>query len=160
MSYKNAKNAYLFENGLDDQFDTFDVVLTYKLPPAEELKLYDVVLYEVGGTPVIHRIVGIEAPNERHEDYYFLLQGDAIENPDRFPVYYEQMRGIYRGEHIPFVGSFVAFMQSVAGYLCVLLIILGMIAIPLVEKKVNTAKRERLIAIGAIEMDRETEEVL
>ena len=61
------------------------------------------------------------------------------------------LRGIYRGEHIPFVGSFVAFMQSVAGYLCILLVILGMIAIPLVEKRVNAVKRERLIAIGVIE---------
>jgi len=160
MSYKNATNTYLFENALNNQFDTFDIVLTYKLPPAEELRLYDVVLYEVGGTPVIHRIVGIEMPNEKHEDYYFLLQGDAIDNPDRFPVYYEQMRGIYRGEHIPFVGSFVAFMQSVAGYLCVLLTVLGMIAIPLVEKKVNAVKRERLIAIGAIVVDTDTEGVL
>ena len=151
MSYKHKKNDYLYKNGLDDQFSTFDLVLTYKLPPVEELQLYDVVLYEIDGTPIIHRIVGIEEPNKDHQDYYFLLQGDAIENPDRFPVYYSQMRGIYRGEHIPFVGSFVAFMQSVAGYLCILLVILGMIAIPLVEKRVNAVKRERLIAIGVIE---------
>ena len=150
MSSKNPKNTYLSENNLNSQFDTFDIVLLYKLPPEEELALYDVVLYEVDNTPIIHRIVGIEPPNEEHSQYYFLLQGDAIENPDRFPVYYSQMRGIYRGEHIPFVGSFVAFMQSVAGYLCILLIILGMIAIPLVEKRVNAVKLERLIAIGAL----------
>ena len=153
MAYKNEKNDYLFQNFLNDQFRTFDLVLLYKLPAEEDLKLYDVVLYEVEGTPVIHRIVGIEAPNEKHEDYYFLLQGDALENPDRFPVYYHQMRGIYRGERIPFVGSFVAFMQSVAGYLCILLVIFGIVAIPIVEKKVNAAKRERLIEIGVISAD-------
>ena len=60
------------------------------------------------------------------------------------------MRGIYRGERIPFVGSFIAFMQSVAGYLCILLVIFGIVAIPIVEKKVNAAKRERLIEIGMI----------
>ncbi len=150
MAYQHEKNVYLSQNGLNDQFQTFDIVLLYKLPAPEDLKLYDIVLYEVNGTPVIHRIVNIEAPNANHSDYYFLMQGDAIENPDRFPVYYSQMRGIYRGEHIPFLGSFVAFMQSVAGYLCILLTVLGIIAIPIVEKRVNAVKQERLIAIGVI----------
>lgn len=150
MSYKNEKNTYLHYYGLDDQFQTFDLVLLYKLPPVEELELYDIVSYDINGVPVIHRIVGIEPPNEKHSEYFFLLQGDALESPDRFPVYYSQMRGIYRGEHIPFVGSFVTFMQSVAGYLCILLVIFGMVAIPLVEKRVNAVKRERLIEIGVI----------
>ena len=150
MSYKNEKNTYLNYYGLDDQFQTFDLVLLYKLPPVEELELYDIVSYDINGVPVIHRIVGIEPPSEKHSEYYFLLQGDALESPDRFPVYYSQMRGIYRGEHIPFVGSFVTFMQSVAGYLCILLVIFGMVAIPLVEKRVNAVKRERLIEIGVI----------
>ena len=150
MSYKHEKNTYLNYYGLDDQFQTFDLVLLYKLPPVEELELYDIVSYDINGVPVIHRIVGIEPPNEKHSEYYFLLQGDALESPDRFPVYYSQMRGIYRGEHIPFVGSFVTFMQSVAGYLCILLVIFGMVAIPLVEKRVNAVKRERLIEIGVI----------
>lgn len=150
MSYKHEKNTYLTENQLNDQFDTFDIVLTYKLPPVEELALYDVVLYEVQGTPLIHRIVGIETPDEKHGEYYFLLQGDALENPDRFPVYYDQMRGIYRGERIPFLGSFVAFMQSVAGYLCILLTVFGIIAVPLVEKRVNAVKLERLKQIGVV----------
>ena len=153
MSDKHPANTYLTENGLIDQFDTFDIVLLYKLPEEQELKLYDIVLYEVNGTPVIHRIVGIEPPNEMHSEYHFLLQGDALENPDRFPVYYSQMRGIYRGEHIPFVGSLVAFLQSVAGYLCILLTILGMIAVPVVEKRVNRVKLERLKLIGAIRPD-------
>lgn len=157
MAQKNPKNLYLYANDLNDQFRTFDIVLLYKLPPVEELKLYDVVLYEVDGVPVIHRIVGIYPPSEEHTEYYFLLQGDAIENPDRFPVYYSQMRGIYRGEHIPFLGSFVAFMQSVAGYLCILLVIFGIVAIPIVEKKVNAVKRERLIAIGVISPDKKEE---
>ena len=153
MAQKNEKNLYLYQNNLNDQFKTFDIVLTYKLPAEEDLKLYDVVVYEVEGTPIIHRIVDIQPPNESHEEYYFLLQGDALENPDRFPVYYSQMRGIYRGERIPFLGSLVAFMQSVAGYLCILLIVFGIVAIPIMEKKVNGVKRERLIEIGAISPD-------
>ena len=75
---------------------------------------------------------------------YFLLQGDAVEAPDRFPVLYGQMRGIYRGNRIPFVGSFILFMQSLAGWLCVFLIVFAMIATPLLERKLQRAKDERL----------------
>ena len=153
MSYKHEKNLHLYQNNLNDQFQTFDIVLLYKLPPVEELELYDVVSYEVDGVPIIHRIVDIQPPDATHEDYYFLLQGDALESPDRYPVYYSQMRGIYRGEHVPFLGSLVAFMQSVAGYLCILLVIFGIVTVPILEKKVNAIKRERLIAIGKIPAD-------
>ena len=42
----------------------------------------------------------------------FLLKGDANENNDRFPVLYSQMTGIYKNERIPFVGSFILFLQA------------------------------------------------
>jgi hypothetical protein len=94
---------------------------------------------------VIHRIVGIEEPNSKHPDErWFLLQGDAVPGRDRFPVLYEQMRAIYRGERLPFVGSFVAFMRSPAGYFCILLILFGAITVPYLEKKLYKERRKRL----------------
>ena len=54
------------------------------------------------------------------------------------------MVGIYEGKNIPFVGSFVLFMQSPAGYMCILLVILGVITIPLMEGKILKEKVERL----------------
>lgn len=150
MAYKHEKNAHLWENDLNDQFSAFDIVLLYKLPPVEELELYDIVSYEIDGTPIIHRIVGIQPPNDSHSEYYFLLQGDAIESPDRFPVYYSQMRGIYRGQRIHFLGSFVEFLQSVAGWLCILLMLFGMVTIPLLEKKFGDLKQQRLRTLGII----------
>ena len=150
MSYKHEKNTYLEKNNLNDQFDTFDVILTYKLPDEMELKLYDVVVYEVDDILLVHRIVGIEEPNAQHpNERHFLLQGDAVESPDRFPVRYSQMRAIYRGERIPFLGSFVNFMQSPAGWLCVLLAVSAMIATPIIEKILERAKQERFALISA-----------
>lgn len=147
MSEKHEKNTYLTENGLDDQFDTFDIIFTYKLPAESELKLYDVVVYEVDGVMVVHRIVGIEEPNEKHVERQFLLQGDRVEKPDRFPVYYSQMRAIYRGERVRFIGSFVLFMQSPAGWLCILLTVFAIVSIPLVEKKIERERLKRLKAL-------------
>ena len=80
--------------------------LCLALPKEEDLKLYDIVVYKQDDIYVVHRIVGIEEPNEKHpNERYFLLQGDAVDSPDRFPVKYSQMQGIYTDEKIPFVGS-------------------------------------------------------
>lgn len=152
MAKKNEKNDYLVENNLNNHIQTFDMILTYRIPAEEDLKLYDIVVYEVDGIFVVHRIVGIEEPCESHPyNRYFLCQGDAVERPDRFPVYYSQMRGIYRDQRVPFIGSFVTFMQSPAGWLCVLLIVGSLVGVPLLEKKIEKEKRLRLLALGLME---------
>ncbi len=148
MSNKYEKNKYLFENNLNDQFSRFDLVVTYQLPKEEDLKLYDIVVYEVDNVLLIHRIIEIEEPNKNHpNERYFRLQGDLVEYPDKFPVRYEQMKAIYRGERIPFVGSFVIFLQSPAGYMCLILLILEMISSPLIRKQLEKAEAARLRVI-------------
>ena len=109
------------------------------------MELYDIVVYQQRDDLVIHRIVGIEEPNEKHPDCrYFTLQGDAVQYPDSFPVVYSQMRGIYRDTRIPMIGSFFMFMQSPAGWLCILLIVFALAATPLVERKIAIEKERRL----------------
>lgn len=148
MAVKNERNEYLFENGLNDQIQTFDLIQIHKLPGEFELELYDIVVYEVDDILVVHRIVDIEEPNEEHpNERWFTLQGDNVENPDRFPVRYSQMKAIYMGVRIPFIGSFVMFMQSPAGWLCALLVVFAMIATPAVEKKINSEIEQRLALI-------------
>lgn len=167
MSFKNEHNEYLEQNNLDDQFDTFDIIYTHALPDEFDLQLYDIVVYEYHGELIIHRIVGIEEPNDKHPNVrHFLLQGDAVQYTDEFPVLYEQMRAIYKGKHIKYIGSFFAFMQSPAGYLCILLVIFAVVATPIAEKKLLLAKLARLTEIGVINAkplskskDKETVEV-
>ena len=144
MSKKHKDNKYLVENNLNDQFHMFDLISTYKLPKEEDLQLYDIVVYEVDDMILVHRIVKIEDPNNEHPtERWFLLQGDAVGNPDRFPVKYEQMKAIYRGEKVPFLGSFVAFMQSPAGWMCIMLVLVGMIATPIMDKTLEKEVRKR-----------------
>ena len=149
MAYKSEYNDKVFgKDEIDNQIQVFDLILIHKLPAPEDLKLYDVVVYEVENTLIAHRIVGIEEPNENHSERYFLLQGDAVANPDRFPVKYEQMKGIYYDQRIPFVGSLIMFLQSPAGYICILLIVFGVFVTPVVEKRIWKIKLERLALIG------------
>lgn len=144
MSKKHEKNEYLFKNALNDQFDTFDVILTYKIPDEFALELYDIVVYEMEDILVVHRIVEIEEPNTEHpNERWFRTQGDNVETADRFPVHYSQMRAIYRGEKIPFVGSFINFMQSPAGWLCMILMLVATISTPIIDKKLEKAREAR-----------------
>ena len=149
MSYKNKLNTYLVTNNLDDQFDTFDLIVCEPLPDEFELELYDIVVYENKGTAIVHRIVEIIEPNETHPDHrYFRTQGDAVSSPDSSLVTYDQMLGVYEGSRIPFVGSIVVFLQSPAGWLCIILMLFALIAAPIVENKLIEERLIRLLRSG------------
>lgn len=156
MSEKYEKNTYLFKNNLDDQLQMFDVVVLHELPKEEDLKLFDIVVYEhISGALLIHRIVGIEEPNEKHpNERHFLLQGDAVHYPDSFPVRYSQMRSIYRGQRVPNVGSFVYFAQSPAGIICLILLVISMILMPIADNYLLKKEKERVIfLVGKNQLD-------
>lgn len=149
MSEKNKLNKYLFENELDDQFDTYDLILCEKLPDEFDLELYDIVIYDYKGTAIVHRIVEIIEPDETHPDHrYFRTQGDAVSSPDGSLVFYDQMLGVYEGNRVPFVGSIVIFLQSPAGWLCVILLLFTLIAAPIVENKLVSERLIRLLRSG------------
>ena len=129
------------------------------LPAEDQLELYDVVVYEINGVQMIHRIVGIEEANEKHpEERLFQLQGDAVATPDKDPVRYEQMKGIYRGKRIPNVGSFVMFMQSPAGWLCIILILAYLVCEPIIGAILRKEQQARYDVICGKESDGEGKE--
>ena len=145
MATVHEKNAYLNELGIDDRIEPFDLILTYQLPAVEDIELYDVIVYEIDDTLVVHRVIGIDPPSASHpNEYYFRFQGDAVASPDSLPVRYSQMRAIYKGERIPFVGSFVLFMQSPAGWLCIALCVGVAIIAPIVDRQIEKERRRRL----------------
>ena len=149
MSECYENNKYLFENNLNNQLQMFDIVVLHELPKEEDLKLYDIVVYEhISGALLIHRIIGIEEPNESHPDErHFLLQGDAVHYPDSFPVRYSQMKSIYRGERIPNVGSFVYFVQSPAGIICIILFLASLILMPIADNFLMKKEYERVVVM-------------
>ena len=147
MSEKYEGNTYLEENDLNDQFQIFDVITVHPLPAEEDIELYDVIVYERDGNLIIHRVVKIL---EREEGRLFYLRGDANRKNDDKGVEYDQMRGIYRGKRIPFVGSFILFMQSPAGIICLILAIVGMFIMPIIDQRIEDVRdhRYRLLATG------------
>lgn len=142
MAKKNSENKYLDENDLNDQVYKFDLISIEKLPNEDELKVYDVVVYEIDNILVIHRIYKIEIKDGVK---LFTFRGDANAYSDIKPVLYSQMRGIYNGKRIPNIGSFVIFMQSPAGYICLMLMILVLIGYPFVERRLNKEANKRTL---------------
>lgn len=148
MQKAHEKNTYLAQNGIDDHLKMFDLILVRPMPAEDRLELYDVVVYQKDDTQIIHRIIGIEEPNAQHPDErQFLLKGDANLWEDEFPVLYSQMQGIYEGERVPFAGSFVMFMQSPAGWLCILLVVFAVFVTPAIEKKILAEYEKRLAVL-------------
>ena len=117
------------------------------LPKEEEIKLYDVVVYETQGQMVLHRIVEIKDADEEYNVKRYIFKGDANKEADKTPVLYSQMRGIYRGNRIQYLGSFVIFINSPAGYLCIFLIVVTLIAYPLIERKLVKEIKRRLAIV-------------
>lgn len=146
MCVKYEGNKYLFNNGLDNQLQMFDLIVLHELPPEDEIELYDIIVYEhINGAMYVHRVVRIEEPNEEHpNERHFLMQGDANAFADVYPVKYSQMKSIYRDERIPNIGSLVFFMQSPAGILCILLLIFTLIAMPIVDNLFMNKEYERV----------------
>ena len=160
MSIKDKFNKYLVENDLNDQIQMFDLIRVSPLPKESELKLYDIVVYEVDGQMVVHRIVDIKEPDEKHSERQFLLRGDANRYSDKFPVLYSQMRGIYTGKKVSYIGSFVIFMNSPAGWLCVLLVVVVCLAYPFIDKKLKKEIDLRFAVIQAQLQNEESCEVI
>ena len=159
MSAVSEKNEHLIRDNVTDRIYTFDLVLLKELPAEEDLEIYDVVVYEVDKNLVLHRIVNIEEPNASHPDErYFVLQGDANDIQDRFPVRYSQMKSIYSGIRIPYIGSFIYFMRTFAGGLCLLLTVAVAFVLPYLQKFLKKIADERLAIIDPSPAEENNEE--
>jgi len=120
MSFKNEANQYLDDNNLNNQFQTYDIILVHRVEE-KDLKLYDVIAYQNDkNVIIIHRIVKIE--NDGSKNLYY-TRGDANNATDDFVSTYEDIVGRYTHERAPVIGVFVLFLQSYSGMVTVLAVV-------------------------------------
>ncbi len=137
MSKKDEFNKYLVENDLNDQIQMFDLIRFSRYRKRANLS-FTISWYTkwmVKWSFIVLSILKNRTENIRNGNSF--LRGDANRYSDKFPVLYSQMRGIYTGKKVPYIGSFVVFMNSPAGLLCILLVVVVCIAYPLIEKKLK-----------------------
>ena len=144
METKHKNNDYLVQNNLNNQIATFDLIITHPVKRQEELQLYDIVVYQSGKDRIIHRIVEIIEPTTVTGERSFICQGDANPSSDPLPVHYSEICGVYRGDRIPFIGSFVFFMKSPAGWICIIVALMVTVGSWFVERSLEKEKQKRL----------------
>ena len=138
MSEKNAANPYLQQNGLDNQFDTYDMIFLEKVDSAADLQLYDVIAYvNDEGINVIHRIVGFQGNA-------YITRGDSNNADDQYKPTFDDVLGRYTDRRVPYVGIFVMFLQSYSGIVTVLAVIYCLFMIEGVGNKLFDAREARL----------------
>ena len=148
MSEKNSANDYLEENGLDNQFNTYDLIVLEQVNESD-LKLYDVIAFvDDTGRNVIHRIVGFNA------DGSFSTRGDSNNTNDTFQPKFENVIGRYADKRVPALGSLVMFLQSVGGMVTLLSLVYCMLMLEKFNAKMRKEEETRLQQLcSAIELD-------
>ena len=107
MSKKHAANDYLTMNHLDNQFNTYDIIILDKVTDENPIELYDVIAYKNNeGTNIIHRVVGIDNDNGVIR---YTTRGDAVGSSDSYHPTSEDVIGIYTNQRIPLLGIFILF---------------------------------------------------
>ena len=144
MSYKNEVNDYLIENNLNDQFDTYDIIVIKQVNDASELELYDTVAYYNGTENIIHRIVNI------NENETYITRGDANTSSDPVLVEFDDIIGVYTGTHIKGIGIFVLFLQSPAGLATIICLLFCLFIIDYFSNKVIKAQNERMQTLNSL----------
>ena len=141
MSEKNSANSYL-EN-IDNQFNTYDMIMIQKVDDPSDLQLYDVIAYvDDEGVNIIHRIVGFQ---QTSSGVRFVTRGDSNNADDEYKPSMDDVLGEYAGTRIPYVGVFLMFLQSYSGMLTVAAIIYCLIMIENVGNRIYDAREERLL---------------
>lgn len=137
MSKKNEANEYLSD--LNNQFNTYDMVVLTGVKNKSELSTYDVIAYKNDkNVNVIHRIIAIDYVNGE-----YITRGDANAASDSYHPKFSDVIGKYTGKKIPGIGVFIMFFQSYAGIVTILSVVYCSFMISYFNKKLDAVTDER-----------------
>ena len=140
MSEKNEANPYLAN--INNQFNTYDMIMLEKVESTNDLQLYDVIAYvNDEGVNIIHRIVGFQ---QTSSGIRFVTRGDSNNADDEYKPSMDDVLGEYTGKRIPYIGVFLMFLQSYSGIITVAAVIYCLIMIESMGNKIYDAREDRL----------------
>lgn len=140
MSMKNEANPYLA--GINNQFNTFDLITLEKVDSPADLDLYDVIVFTNDeGTNIIHRIVGFQ---QTSTGVRYVTRGDSNNTNDDYRPCFDDVIGEYSNTRIPYVGAFIMFLQSLSGIITIAAVIYCLIMIESTASKMFIAREMRI----------------
>lgn len=159
MSYKNEANDYLIQHNLNNQFNTYDVIVVSEVTSEADINLYDIVAYvDDEGKTIIHRVYKIVLNDDGTNSYY--TRGDSNNETDDFVLSIKDIKGKYTNTRIPFIGIFIIFFQSYMGIVTMILLVYCALMIDKQQTKINDAKNNRLKLFDAVDFLAEKEKRL
>ena len=151
MSFKHPVNEYLDENNLNNQFNTYDLIIVETVENEDDLKPFDVIVFlDNNGKLTIHRIIEINL-NENGVNEY-ITRGDSNNTNDTFVSTFKDIKGKYTDERIPFIGAFVLFFQSLMGIITVVILICCIMIFDNQNNKILIEKQNRLEKFKDVEI--------
>lgn len=113
MSQRHEDNDYLDTYSLNNQFNTYDIIILNQVSSASQLKKYDVIAFvNDKGINVIHRIIDVQYTAT---GVTYVTRGDSNNASDSYHPTFKDVIGVYSGEKIDAIGIFVMFFQSYGG---------------------------------------------
>ena len=114
---------------------------------ASNVKVGDVIVYQTGGTPVVHRVIDIDESAGT-----FTAQGDANNAPDD-TVTFSKIKGKVAFA-IPYLGLAARFIQTTPGLIMVLIVLFVLFFL-----SVRTREQEQQEDVGSSDIKAEIEEL-
>lgn len=146
MSEKNESNDYLYTYNLNDQFQTYDMIVVSKVSDVSKISVYDVIAYRNNkGVNIIHRVKEIIVSDG---EVRFVTRGDANNADDAYHPKFDDIIGVYSGRRIKGLGMFVMFFQSYAGIITVVSVVYTMIYISHFNRKLEDATFDRKVLLN------------
>lgn len=111
-----------------------DLIVAVK---AKEFKAGDIVVYQTGGTPVVHRVVEID-----EQAGLVIVKGDANNAPDD-PVTISRIKGRVLFS-IPYAGALMRLVKSVPGMIMVLIVLFLLLFLSIRSKEQDRSEENKL----------------
>lgn len=148
MSEKNEANEYLVTNNLNNQFNTYDIIVLEKAQSYFSLNKYDVIAFKNDeGINVIHRIVDMTYENG---EWVFITRGDSNNSNDKYHPKFDDVIGRYTNKKIAGIGIFVVFFQSAPGIMTVVAMVYVLTMMDRINNKMEKAQLERINHLAAV----------
>lgn len=127
----------ILSGSMEPTYHVNDLIFAVK---AKNFKVGDIVVYQTGGTPVVHRV--IEADDGSGT---VITQGDANNAPDD-PVVVSRIKGKVLFA-VPFVGAVMRFIKTVPGMIMILIVLFILLLLSIrtrEEEKTEESKKTEI----------------
>ncbi len=142
MEEKNPANAYLYEEGLDDQIMAYSLI-EIETVEAEEMELYKVYAFKVDGVVLVHRLIAMGSNGDGEMRYAFRGDSNATSGDYEVSVPIEDILGVYTGWNSFSLGLFVNYAQSSIGIITIALALILIGFYDIVDAMIGKKIKER-----------------